>query len=87
MEQEIKLKHDSVISQLSKTKTALEALTLNSPAKAGSNTLDFTSHWKEREEQITELLKGYIAVVQKSIEDTKAGVDLLKHQDEAIIRK
>ncbi|MFD0049561.1 YwqI/YxiC family protein [Actinomycetes bacterium NPDC127524] len=87
MEMEIKLKHDAVISQLSKTKTALEALTLNTPNKAGSNTLDFTSHWLEREEEIAELVKGYIAIVQKSIEDTKAGVDLMKHQDEAMIRK
>ncbi|SFC78572.1 hypothetical protein SAMN05443252_106160 [Bacillus sp. OV322] len=89
MEQEIKLKHDAVISQLSKTKTALKALTLNTPAKnaAGSNTLDFTSHWLEREEEIAELVKGYIAIVQKSIDDTKAGADLMKHQDEAMIRK
>ncbi|OIK09010.1 DUF5344 family protein [Bacillus sp. MUM 13] len=89
MELEIKLKHDAVISQLFKTKTALEALTLNTPAKnaAGSNKLDFTSHWLEREEEIAELVKGYTAIAQKSIEDTNAGVDLMKHQDEAMIRK
>ncbi|WP_419881019.1 YwqI/YxiC family protein [Peribacillus sp. B-H-3] len=89
MEMEIKLKHDAVISQLSKTKTALEALTLKTPAEnaAGSNKLDFTSHWLEREGNLAELLKSYMAIVQKNIEDTKAGVDLMKHQDEAMIRK
>ncbi|TCP31224.1 hypothetical protein EV207_103107 [Scopulibacillus darangshiensis] len=84
---EIKLKHDVVMSHLDKVKTTLGKLSLPEPGSVGQNKLDFTEGWLEREAAIKKNVSEYMKVVEKNVEDTRASVDLLKRQDEAMVRK
>ncbi|KAB7705325.1 hypothetical protein F9802_14585 [Bacillus aerolatus] len=85
----IKLDHSAVVEQLEKVKTALNNIVLPEPSveSLGQNELDYTTKWKEREANIHKNILQYIEVVTKNIEDTRANVDLLKEQDEAIVNK
>ena len=40
--------------------------------------------WIDRETNLEKVFEQYIKIVQKNIEDTRANIDLLKEQDEAI---
>ncbi|KIL51169.1 YwqI/YxiC family protein [Jeotgalibacillus campisalis] len=84
----IKLHHHTVIQALLDVERALADVTLTAPpvSSLGDNQLAFTHKWEEREQGIQELLEAYQQIVQKTIEDTKANVDLLKQQDESIVR-
>ncbi|MFC9597690.1 DUF5344 family protein [Peribacillus butanolivorans] len=46
--------------------------------------MEFTSKWIERETNLEKVFEQYIKIVQKNVEDTRANIDLLKEQDEAI---
>jgi hypothetical protein len=46
--------------------------------------LEFTSKWIDRETNLEKVFEQYIKIVQKNVEDTRANIDLLKEQDEAI---
>ncbi|MDM5214544.1 YwqI/YxiC family protein [Peribacillus sp. RS7] len=82
----IKLNHPAVMKQVDQVKTALGTVTLgNLPAgELGSNKLEFTSKWIDRETNLEKVFEQYIKIVQKNVEDTRANIDLLKEQDEAI---
>ncbi|MET1178806.1 YwqI/YxiC family protein [Peribacillus simplex] len=82
----IKLNHPAVTKQVDQVKTALGTVTLgNLPAgELGSNKLEFTSKWIDREINLEKVFEQYIKIVQKNVEDTRANIDLLKEQDEAI---
>lgn len=84
----IKLQHTSVIQALNNVESALAEVTLPEPpvSSLGDNQLAFTKAWEAREQEIQELVNVYRQVVQKTIVDTKANVDLLKKQDESIVR-
>ncbi|MGD7044719.1 YwqI/YxiC family protein [Jeotgalibacillus proteolyticus] len=84
----IKLHHHTVTQALLDVERALADVTLTAPpvSSLGDNQLAFTKAWEEREQGIQELLDAYQQIVQKTIEDTKANVDLLKKQDESIVR-
>jgi hypothetical protein len=86
--QQIKLNHTAVMAKLNEVINSLERLQLKPPAQEqlGRNKLNYTDAWIQREQNIQLLLKEYIATVEKNIEDTKANVEALKQQDEAIIR-
>jgi|GEM_PF-648745 aspartyl/asparaginyl beta-hydroxylase (cupin superfamily) len=86
--QQIKLNHSAVMAKLNEVMHNLERLQLNPPAQEqlGRNKLNYTDAWIQREQNIQLLLKEYIATVEKNIEDTKANVEALKKQDEAITR-
>lgn len=86
--QTIKLQFHDVIQQLSETQRALDALNLPAPSAGalGKNELQFTKEWLEREENLHKMILEYMNVVTKNIEDTKANIEILKHQDEAIFR-
>jgi hypothetical protein len=86
--QQIKLNHSAVMAKLNEAINSLEQLQLNPPAQEqlGRNKLNYTDAWIQREQNIQLLLKEYIATVEKNIEDTKANVEALKQQDEAITR-
>ncbi len=85
---EIKLHYSEVIAKLEKAKNAVQHLTLPEPSSGqlGRNKLNYTDAWINREQNLQSLLKDYMTVVQKNLEDTKANVDSLKEQDEAITR-
>jgi len=83
---EIKLKHAEVVKQLNTVKSKLEAVKLPGPASVGQNHLNYTTKWKEREEKIHQMVEQYVKIVEKNLEDTRANVDLLKEQDEAMVR-
>lgn len=85
----IKLKHEAVMTQLDNVKRALDAIECPAPSDSslGKNQLDFTSQWLERERDIHNMMLRYIEIVHKNVEDTRANVDLLKKQDEAITHK
>ncbi|MBM7647491.1 hypothetical protein JOC78_000412 [Bacillus ectoiniformans] len=83
---EIKLKHAAVIDQLNKVRSKLEAVVIPAPPSVGANQMDYTSAWTEREEAIHQMVNQYKEIVSKNLEDTKANVDLLKDQDEAMVR-
>ncbi|MBM7691964.1 hypothetical protein JOC77_001374 [Peribacillus deserti] len=87
--QTIKLNFDAVMQQLDDIKHALGALNLPGPSAGslGQNQLEFTATYLEREARIHKSMTEYIQVVQKNIEDTRANVELLKKQDEAIVNK
>ncbi|WP_257348169.1 YwqI/YxiC family protein [Pseudalkalibacillus decolorationis] len=86
--QQIKLNHAVVMAKLGEVKSALESLQLAPPPseQLGQNKLSYTDFWQEREQGIHKMIKEYISVVEKNIDDTKANVDSLKEQDEAITR-
>jgi Family of unknown function (DUF5344) len=86
--QQIKLDHSAVMAKLNEVISSLERLQLSPPAQEqlGRNKLNYTDAWIQREQNIQLLLKEYIATVEKNIEDTKANVEALKEQDEAITR-
>ncbi|RIW30400.1 hypothetical protein D3H55_16840 [Bacillus salacetis] len=86
--QQIKLNHAAVMAKLNDVINSLERLQMNPPAEGqlGRNKLGYTDAWIQREQNIHQLLKEYIAVVEKNVEDTKANVTSLKEQDEAITR-
>lgn len=85
---EIKLNYSEVITKLEEAKNAVQHLTLPEPSSGqlGRNKMNFTDAWTSREQNLQSLLKEYITVVQKNLEDTKGNVDSLKEQDEAITR-
>ncbi|MBD7965242.1 DUF5344 family protein [Fictibacillus norfolkensis] len=86
--QTIKLQFHDVTQQLGETQKALDALTLPSPSAEalGKNELQFTKEFLEREENLHKMILEYMNVVTKNIEDTKANIEILKNQDEAIFR-
>ncbi|MBO0999533.1 YwqI/YxiC family protein [Bacillus sp. SD075] len=83
----IKLNHPAVTKQVDQVKTALGTVTLgNLPAgELCNNKLEFTSKWIDRETNLEKVFEQYIKIVQKNVEDTRANIDLLKEQDEAIV--
>jgi hypothetical protein len=84
---QIKLNHAEMMKQLDEIKRALDALVLDGPEDAGQNKLDFTGKWQKREEMIHQFVSQYVTIVQKNVEDTRANVDSLKEQDEAIVHR
>lgn len=86
--QQIKLNHHAVMAKLNEVMHNLERLQLNPPAQEqlGRNKLYYTDAWIQREQNIHQILKEYIAVVEKNIQDTKANVEALKEQDEAVTK-
>ncbi|MFJ7637951.1 YwqI/YxiC family protein [Peribacillus sp. NPDC097225] len=82
----IKLNHAVVTKQVSQVKTAVDGTTIGAlPAdQLGNNDLSFTSKWEERETNLEKTFNQYLTIVKKNLEDTRANVDLLKEQDEAI---
>ncbi|MDM5453780.1 YwqI/YxiC family protein [Peribacillus simplex] len=82
----IKLNHPAVTKQVDQVKKALGTVKLgNLPAgELGNNKLEFTSKWIDRETNLEKVFEQYIKIVQKNVEDTRANIDLLKEQDEAI---
>jgi hypothetical protein len=84
---QIKLNHAEMMKQLDEIKRALDALVLEGPADVGQNKLDFTQKWQEREEMIHQFVSQYVTIVHKNVEDTRANVDSLKEQDEAIVHR
>ena len=84
----IKLQHHTVIQALLEVERALADVKLAAPpvSSLGDNQLAFTTNWATREQEIQELLDAYQQVVRKTIDDTRANVDLLKKQDESIVR-
>lgn len=83
---EIKLQYNRVVGQLNNAKGALGNVTLDQPTDADGNQLDITTKWSTREANIQTLVSEYIKGVQKNLEDTRANVDMLKDQDEAVVR-
>ncbi|RID89382.1 hypothetical protein D1953_02115 [Peribacillus asahii] len=86
--QKIKLDYSEVIQQLNDVKKQLSELHLPSPSetKLGQNQLTFTKEWLQREENLQKMVIQYMQAVQKNVEDTHANVDILKKQDEAIVK-
>ncbi|AZV44295.1 YwqI/YxiC family protein [Peribacillus asahii] len=86
--QKIKLDYSEVIQQLNNVKQALSELHLPSPSETelGQNQLKFTKEWLQREENLQKMVIQYMQAVQKNVEDTHANVDILKKQDEAIVK-
>ncbi|MFC7373506.1 YwqI/YxiC family protein [Fictibacillus iocasae] len=86
--QTIKLQFDEVTQQLSKTQRTLDAVSLPAPSESslGRNQLQFTTQYLERENNLHKMVLDYIKAVTKNIEDTKANVEILKKQDQAIFR-
>jgi hypothetical protein len=84
--QEIKLDYSKVMQQLDEVNNALDDLSLPALSKdqLGQNQLEFTNVWIQREENLHTMVKNYIEAVKKNIKDTRASVDILKKQDEAI---
>ncbi|MDQ0217382.1 hypothetical protein ELQ35_07420 [Peribacillus cavernae] len=85
----IKLKYEEVMKTLEEVKNALDAVSMDSPAAGslGQNSLDYTTKWLDREENIHKAVQQYMEVVKKNLEDTRANVELLKEQDEAMVKK
>ncbi|MFB5282125.1 YwqI/YxiC family protein [Peribacillus sp. Hz7] len=86
--QNIKLDYSEVIQQLNDVKKKLSELHLPSPSETelGQNQLTFTKEWLQREENLQKMVIQYMQAVQKNVEDTHANVDILKKQDEAIVK-
>lgn len=84
---QIKMNHAEMMKQLDEIKRALDALVLDGPEDAGQNKLDFTEKWQGREKMIHQFVSQYVTIVQKNVEDTRANVDSLKEQDEAIVHR
>ncbi|MEC2077225.1 YwqI/YxiC family protein [Metabacillus fastidiosus] len=85
----IKLNYEEVTKKLNDIKKALDSLILEQPPGdlLKSNSLEFTKTWLEREKNLNSLFIQYASIVQKNVEDTYANINLLKEQDEAIVRK
>ncbi|MGG1688412.1 YwqI/YxiC family protein [Pseudalkalibacillus sp. NRS-1564] len=85
---EIKLNYSEVMTKLEEAMSAVQHLTLPEPSggQLGRNKMNYTDAWINREQNLQSLMKDYMTVVQKNLEDTKANVDSLKEQDEAITR-
>jgi hypothetical protein len=85
----IKLKHEIVMKTLDETKAALDFVILAEPSAGalGQNVLGYTKGWLEREKTIHLMVSQYVEIVRKNLEDTRANVDLLKEQDEAMVKK
>ncbi|QCS53009.1 DUF5344 family protein [Priestia flexa] len=82
----IKLNYEDVMQKLEDVETAIQKLSLPGNSGVGDNNLSSTNEWKSQEEELGKLLKTYITALEKSVQDTKANVKLLKEQDEAIVR-
>ncbi|MBN8435040.1 YwqI/YxiC family protein [Priestia flexa] len=82
----IKLNYEDVMQKLEDVETAIQKLSLPGNSDVGDNNLSTTNEWKSQEEELGKLLKTYITALEKSVQDTKANVKLLKEQDEAIVR-
>lgn len=85
----IKLDYETVIQTLEEIDRVIGKLSLPSlsPDTLGQNQLNFTTQWLLREETIHTLVTQYKEVVLKNVDDTKANVDLLKEQDETMVKK
>jgi hypothetical protein len=85
----IKLNYVTVMKSLNDARYALETVNIQAPSSGslGQNKLDFTERWLDREANIQKMVQQYVNVVQKNLEDTRANVELLKEQDEAMVRK
>lgn len=82
----IKLRYEDVMQTLKDVEQTIKHLSLPDNLDMGENVLDTTKEWKTSEADLGELLKTYITALEKSVDDTKANVDLLKEQDEAMVR-
>jgi len=84
----IKLKHNTVIQALLDVERALFDVKLSAPpvSSLGDNQMMFTHGWEQREGEIQDMFDTYQQVVKKTLDDTKANVDLLKEQDDSIVR-
>ncbi|WP_243292660.1 YwqI/YxiC family protein [Bacillus sp. FJAT-47783] len=84
----IKLDYETVMSHLNDIERAIEKLTFPSlpEESVGNNKLNFTKKWIEREHEIHQLVSQYKEAVVKNVEDTKANVNLLKEQDQAMVK-
>jgi hypothetical protein len=84
----IQLKHSDVMAQVDQVKAALDALKLDAfnASDFGRNENGFSTSFTEGEAFVEMLLSQYIQVLEKNILDTRANVDLLKQQDEAMTR-
>lgn len=81
---EIQLQYAHVSGRLAQATQAVERVTLPDIPVSGNNQLAFTASWSENEGILQQLLSAYQSAVRKSIADTQANVDLLRHQDEVI---
>ncbi|MBA4535559.1 YwqI/YxiC family protein [Bacillus aquiflavi] len=84
----IKLNYEAVIKQLNHIKTALNASSIKEAptGSLGQNKLEFTQEWIKLENSIQTAFSQYKQIVHKNVDDTRANVDLLKKQDEAVIK-
>ncbi|WLR42876.1 YwqI/YxiC family protein [Bacillus carboniphilus] len=83
----IKLDYGTVIKQLEEIEGMVQRLEGSlSCYSVGVNQLPFIEQWDEREDSINQLVRQYKEEVLKSIDDTKANVQLIKDQDEAILK-
>ncbi|MED4534009.1 YwqI/YxiC family protein [Metabacillus fastidiosus] len=85
----IKLNYEEVTKKLNDIKKALDSLILEQPPGdlLKNNSLEFTKTWLDREKKLNSLFIQYTSIIQKNVEDTYANINLLKEQDEAIVRK
>ncbi|CAH0345749.1 YwqI/YxiC family protein [Bacillus sp. CECT 9360] len=85
----IKLRYDTVMKSLDQVQHALDSVNIPGPSSGalGQNKLEFTDKWLDREANIQKMVKQYMDVVYKNLEDTRANVELLKDQDEAMVKK
>ncbi|TYR81849.1 hypothetical protein FZC66_08485 [Priestia megaterium] len=82
----IKLNYEDVIKKLEAVEKAVGQLSMSELSDLGKNALSTTSKWKEREKEVHTLVTTYTNALEKNVQDTKANVDLLKEQDEAMAR-
>lgn len=84
----IKLNYKAVTSEIKSVTSAKDSISFPefSADEIGKNVLDITTKWKEQEVAISNLVTQYIQVLTKNLEDTQKNVDLLKEQDESMVR-
>lgn len=85
----IKLNYDFVMKALDQVQNTLDSVNIQGPSSSvlGQNKLDFTDKWLEREANIQKMVQQYVEVVCKNLDDTRANVELLQDQDEAMVNK
>lgn len=84
----IQLKHADAVAQIERMQTALNAVQLETfnPSDLGRNDSGISANFMDGEAYVEMLMNQYIELLQKNLLDTRANVDLLKRQDEAITR-
>ncbi|MBP3041623.1 YwqI/YxiC family protein [Bacillaceae bacterium Marseille-Q3522] len=84
----IKMYHSELMGQLKIAEQALHHVELpHFPSdQLGKNQLSFTEKWLEREDFLVKMIAEYLEIVDKNLEDTRANIDLIKKQDEAIVK-